>query len=120
MIFRHQNSFAQNLSFQAASLLNYLVSSAFHDPSGFLFIFCSRYYCTIGLGTYLDLPTCIWHVYMRKLSHITRGSSQQPSILRLRSYHALWLRFSGVFTFNGEVVRTPHTTFPLDFSRDSV
>lgn len=91
----------ENLSFHAASLLSYLVSSAFHGPSGFLFIFRSRYYYAIGLGTYLDLPMCIWLIYTRKLSRITRGRSKQPSNLQLRGYHALWLRFPGVFTFNG-------------------
>jgi hypothetical protein len=119
-MFCHQNSFEQNLSFQAASLLNYLVSSAFHDPSGFLFIFCSRYYFTIGLGTYLDLPACIWHIHTRKPSRITQDTLQQLSNLRLRGYHALWLNISGIFTFVGEVVQGPHTTFPLGFPRDSV
>ena len=110
-----QNPFAQNLSFQAASLLNYLVSSAFHDPSGFLFIFCSRYYFTIGLGTYLDLPACIWHIRTRKPSRTTQDTSQQPSKLRLRGCHALWLDISGVFTFFGEAVRGPHSTSPLGY-----
>ncbi len=119
-MFCHQNSFTQNLSFQAASLLNYLVSSAFHDPSGFLFIFSSRYYFAIGLGTYLDLPACIWHVRTRKPSRTTQDTTQQPSKLRLRGCHALWLNIPGVFTFFGEAVRGPYTTFPLGFPRDSV
>jgi hypothetical protein len=110
----------QNLSFQAASLLNYLVSSAFHDPSGFLFIFCSRYYFAIGLGVYLDLPACIWYFRTRKPSRTTRDTQQQLSKLQLRGYHALWLNIPGVFIFFGEAVLGPHTTFPLGFPRDSV
>ncbi len=119
-MFRHQNSFIQNLSFQAASLLSYLVSSTFQGPSGLLFIFRSRYYYTIGLGTYLDLPACIWHVHTRKPSRITQGLSQRPSRLQLRGYHALWLSFPGVFIFSREVVQGPYTTFPIGFPRDSV
>ena len=119
-MFCHQNSFAQDLSFQAASLLSYLVSSTFHGPSGLLFIFRSRYYYAIGLGTYLDLPACIWLVRTRKPSRTTRELSQQLSRLQLRGYHALWLNFPGVFIFSREVVRGPHTTFPIGFPRDSV
>ena len=114
---RHRTSFVQNLSFQAASLLSYLVSSTFHGPSGLLFIFRSRYYFTIGLGLYLDLPACIWFIHTRKPSRITRELSQQPSRLLLRGYHALWLNFPGVFIFSREVVRGPHTTSPLGFPR---
>ena len=119
-MFRHQNSFAQNLSFRAASLLSYLVSSTFHDPSGLLFIFRSRYYFAIGLGIYLDLPACIWHFRTRKPSRTTREHPQQLSRLQLRGFHALWLNFPGVFIFSREVVRGPHTTFPLGFPKDSV
>ena len=114
-MFYYQNSFAQNLSFQAASLLSYLVSSTFHDPSGLLFIFRSRYYYAIGLGTYLGLPTCDWHVRTRKPSRTTRDTSNQPTRLPLRGYHALWHHFQEVFTFSREAVWGPYTTSPRDF-----
>ncbi len=113
-MFRHQNSFAQDLTFQAASLLSYLVSSAFHGPSGFLFIFRSRYYFTIGLGTYLGLPTCVWYVRTRKPSRTTQDTSNQPSKLSLRGYHALRHDISDIFTFFRGAVWGPYTTSPRD------
>ena len=114
---RHRNSFVQDLSFRAASLLSYLVSSTFHDPSGLLFIFRSRYYFTIGLGTYLDLPACIWHIRTRKPSRANQELPKQPSNLQLRDYHALWFGISGIFAFVREVVWGPYTTFPMGYPR---
>ena len=53
----------EDLSFRATNVYNHLVSGTFHYPFGLLFSFHSRYYCAIGLRTYLDLELVVPHVH---------------------------------------------------------
>lgn len=55
-----------------------------------LFSFPSRYYCAIGLKTYLVLEVDDSQVPARIPTHGTQETSRSPSGLRLRDCHTLW------------------------------
>jgi hypothetical protein len=88
-----------------------LVSGSFHLPSEVLFSFRSRYYYTIGLGTYLGLEDCTSRLLARYPTHDTRDTSNLASSVRLRDFHPLRSAIPGAFGFGSLRVRrstTPH------------
>lgn len=88
-----------------------LVSGSFHLPSEVLFSFRSRYYCTIGLGTYLGLEVCTSRLPPRYPTQGTPDTSNLASSLRLRDYHPLRCAVPGTFGSGSLRVRrstTPH------------
>ena len=88
---------SRGLPFQAAHVCYRPVSGAFHPPPGVLFTFRSRYWCAIGLRTYLaleadgpQLPTPYPRCGTRELGH-------HPSHLLLRGFHPLRRPIPGHF-----------------------
>ena len=59
--------------FHALSKYNRLVSGSFNLPSRVLFSFHSRYYCAIGLETYLELEMNVSLLHARYPTHVTLG-----------------------------------------------
>jgi hypothetical protein len=57
--------FNKSLPFRALSNHHHLGSGSLHPPFGVLFSFPSRYYCTIGLRTYLELGISVSHIHTR-------------------------------------------------------
>ena len=62
--------------FHALSKYNRLVSGSFNLPSRVLFSFHSRYYCAIGLETYLELEMNVSLLHARYPTHVTLGTSK--------------------------------------------
>jgi hypothetical protein len=88
-----------------------LVSGSFHLPSEVLFSFRSRYYYTIGLGTYLGLEDCTSRLLARYPTHDTPDTSNLASSVRLRGHHPLRPAVPGTFDSGSPRVRrstTPH------------
>ena len=73
------------------------VSGAFHPPPGVLCTFRSRYWCAIGLGTYLALEADGPQLPTPYPRYGTQGSGHHPSRLPLRGYHPLWRPIPGHF-----------------------
>jgi len=48
-----------------------MVSGSLNLPLRVLFSFRSRYYCTIGLETYLGLEVNVSHIHARYPTHVT-------------------------------------------------
>jgi hypothetical protein len=88
-----------------------LVSGSFHLPSEVLFSVRSRYYCTIGLGTYLGSEDCTSQLPAQYPMHGTRDPFNHTSFVRLRDYHPLRSAVPGTFYSESQRVRrstTPH------------
>jgi len=89
------------------------VSGAFHPPPGVLFTFRSRYWCAIGLGTYLALEADDPQLPAPYPGCGTRGPGHHPSRLPLRGYHPLWRPIPGHFGSAGwGGPRAHHPTSP--------
>jgi hypothetical protein len=76
--------------FNAVSEYSHLVSRSFDLPSRVLFSFHSRYYCAIGLETYLGLEVSVPRIHAR---YPTRGTLDTRNLLLsllVRDYHPLW------------------------------
>lgn len=76
--------------FHAVSEYGCLVSRSFDLPSRVLFSFHSRYYCAIGLETYLGLGVSVPRIHAR---YLTRGTLDTQNLLFglfVRVYHPLW------------------------------
>ena len=75
--------------FHALAVCSHLVSGPFHLPSGVLCSFRSRYYCAIGLETYLGLDVGGTQIRARYPTHATQDTRNHPLAIPLRGYHAL-------------------------------
>ncbi len=98
-------------SLGAHAACGHLVSGSFHLPSEVLFSFRSRYYCTIGLGTYLGSEAYVPQLPARFPTHGTRDPSNLPSVVRLGDFHPLRSGVPAAFGSDGSGVRrskTPH------------
>ena len=76
--------------FHAVSEYSRLVSRSFDLPSRVLFSVHSRYYCAIGLETFLGLEVSVPRIHAR---YPTRGTLDTQNLLLsllLRDYHPLW------------------------------
>lgn len=89
------------LRLHAPSAYNCLVSGSFHLPSGVLCNFRSRYYCAIGLGSYLELEVPASHLPARYPTHGTRDPPNLPSDVPLRGYHPVPRSVPGDFGLVG-------------------
>ncbi len=88
---------SQGVPFRAVLVCYQPVSGAFHPPLGVLFTFGSRYWSTIGLGTYLALEASGPQLPAPYPRCGTLGPEHRPSSLRLRGYHPLWPPIPGEF-----------------------
>lgn len=89
---------------------NRLTSGPLHSPSRILCSFHSRYYCAIGLGTYLgfgDGATKFTRDIQRML---LRNPRTQRTSQLLRGFHPLWRHIPVDFESSPSVV--PRTTTP--------
>lgn len=66
-------SFGKTLLLRAATSYSCLVSGSFNPPSRVLFNVLSRYYCTIGLRTYLGLGDSVSRLCTGFPTHATLG-----------------------------------------------
>ncbi len=82
------------LRLNAISAYSCLVSGSFNLPSGVLFSFHSRYYFTIGLGSYLELEVYASHIHARYPTHTTQDPflSHELTITGLSPFIALHSR----------------------------
>lgn len=87
---RCSTAFRRLLRFNALAVCNRLVSGTLHLPLGVLFSFRSRYYCAIGLGSYLGFEVNAPGLRARFPTHATPGLPHSPSSFPLRDYHPLW------------------------------
>lgn len=76
--------------FHAVSEYGCLVSRSFDLPSRVLFSFHSRYYCAIGLETYLGLGVSVSRIHARYLTRGTLDTQNHLFGLFVRVYHPLW------------------------------
>ena len=98
------------------------VSGAFHPPPGVLCTFRSRYWCAIGLGTYLALEADGPQLPTPYPRYGTQGSGHHPSRLPLRGCHPLWRPIPGHFGsagWGGTPGPSPHISMRLSLM-DSV
>jgi len=92
------------------------VSGAFHPPPGVLFTFRSRYWCAIGLGTYLALEADGPQLPAPNPRCGTREPGHHPSRLPLRGYHPLRRPIPGHFGSAGwGGPRVHHPTSPQSY-----
>lgn len=66
------------LPLPAISVCNHLISGSLHLPLGVLCNVHSRYYCAIGLGSYLGLEVNASRLRARFPTHSTLGSQKSP------------------------------------------
>ncbi len=85
--------------FHAPSVCSCLVSGSLHLPSRVLCSFRSRYYCAIGLGSYLGLEAHVSHLRARFPTHGTLDPPNRPPRIPLRGYHPVSRSFPGNFGF---------------------
>ncbi len=78
-----------------------LVSGSFQTSSEALFSFHSRYYCAIGLGSYLRLEACASQIHARFPTHATQESWHCGACFRLRDFHPLWSMYSSSIQLTG-------------------
>jgi hypothetical protein len=106
--------------FHAMSACSCLVSGSFHPPQSVLFNFHSRYYCAIGLGSYLGLEVCASHIHARYPTHATPDTPLSRAITTtgLSPFLALHSRRPRLFALGKCRVQTPH--LPRISTRDSV
>ena len=100
------------LCLHAISAYSCLVSGSFNLPSGVLFSFHSRYYFTIGLGSYLELEVYASHIHARYPTHTTQDPffSHELTITGLSPFIALHSRRFHVRSLGKEKVY--NTTSP--------
>ena len=70
----------------------------FMPPLRVLFSFRSRYYCAIGLETYLELEVYASQ-FTRDIQRTLLKILRYPANLPLRGYHPLWLHVPVKFVF---------------------
>ena len=92
---------SRGLPFRAAHVCYRPVSGAFHPPPGVLFTFRSRYWCAIGLRTYLALEADGPQLPTPYPRCGTREPGHHPPHLLLRGFHPLWRPIPGHFGFDG-------------------
>ena len=89
-----------------------LVSGSFNLPLRVLFSVHSRYYCAIGLETYLGLEVCDSQIHARYPTHTTQDALTLPlASVPLRDCHPLWSSIPGnirVLWRRDVRVYTPH------------
>lgn len=114
-------SFRETRLFRAATSCDCLVSGTFNPPTGVLFNVLSRYYCTIGLRTYLGLGDSGSQLHTGFLTHATRGGRQA---VRRCAYGAFTLSgrtFQSISASVATADRRAHRPHPPPLSqRDSV
>lgn len=71
-----------------------MVSGSFDLPSRVLFSFHSRYYCTIGLETYLELEMNVPQLHARYPTHVTLGHRNSSFWLILKGLSPTMVRLS--------------------------
>ena len=113
-----------DLPFRAALVCYRPVSGAFHPPPGVLCTFRSRYWCAIGLGTYLALEADGPQLPAPYPRYGTLGSAHLLASLRLRGCHPLWRAIPGRFGSAGRGGRPAHNPtsphgFPYGFGLGS-
>lgn len=93
---------------------------SFDLPLRVLFSLRSRYYCTIGLETYLGLEVNASQIHARYPTHTTREhqKSPYPPSSKGLSPSMAWLS-SQVWVFGLRCKRACNSTPPLPFGRDS-
>ena len=92
-------SVLRRLPFHAVSEYRHLVSRTFDLPSRVLFSFHSRYYCAIGLETYLGLEISVPRIHARYPTRATLDTQNLPLNLLVRDYHPLWYNVPVDFRF---------------------
>lgn len=89
------------LRFHAVSVWCCMVSGSLHLSSKVLFNFHSRYYCTIGLRTYLGLEVNASQFTRNIQCTLLKDSCNPFSNLPLLGYHHLWRLFPENFRLIG-------------------
>lgn len=102
--------------FHAVSEYGCLVSRSFDLPSRVLFSFHSRYYCAIGLETYLELETNVSQLHARYPTHVTQEHRQSSfRLVRTGLSPSLVLRSSRFLVDRLRSNQVHNTTSPLHF-----
>ena len=102
--------------FHALSKNNRLVSGSFNLPSRVLFSFHSRYYCAIGLETYLELETNVSQLHARYPTHVTQELWHSSfRLVRTGLSPSLVLRSSRFLVDRLRSNQVHNTTSPLHF-----
>ena len=94
---------------------------SFDLPLRVLFSLRSRYYCTIGLETYLGLEVNASQIHARYPTHATREHLKSPYSPSSKGLSPSMARFSNRVRICGRrCKRAFNTTSPVPFRRDSV
>ena len=83
-------AFAGFVAFMPHTNCGHMVSGSLHFPSRVLCSFLSRYYYTIGLGTYLGFEVDAPDFRTRFPTHATQRTYHHPVDFPLQGYHPLW------------------------------